>query len=304
MKKAVVYGANGFIGSALVKELVSNNIEVVAIVHNNNINNLKHINNIAIKSVFENIEELQYDTIFNGSDVFYNFAWDGSSGEKRSNIDLQLKNIKNTIAAMKFAKKIGCCKFINADSIMEKEALFNVRSVGANYIYGSAKLAAHNMCKSIAGEIGISPIFAVITNIYGPGERNCRMLNSTIRKCVQGICPDLTNGLQNYDFIFVSDAAIAFRLIGEKGIEYEEYVIGSSNARPLKDFMLEMKDRIAKDLDFNFGKLDYSGPYLPLTEFDCGSLTRDTGFVPVVSFSDGCKKTYDWILKEYIKDDE
>lgn len=31
MKKAIVTGANGFVGSALVKELLKNNIEVIAL---------------------------------------------------------------------------------------------------------------------------------------------------------------------------------------------------------------------------------------------------------------------------------
>ena len=31
MKKALVTGANGFVGSALVKDLIANNIEVIAL---------------------------------------------------------------------------------------------------------------------------------------------------------------------------------------------------------------------------------------------------------------------------------
>ena len=31
MKKALVTGANGFVGSALVRELVKNNVEVIAL---------------------------------------------------------------------------------------------------------------------------------------------------------------------------------------------------------------------------------------------------------------------------------
>ena len=53
--------------------------------------------------------------------------------------------------------------------------------------------------------------------------------------------PQFTAGTQNYDFVYIDDVARAFRLIGEKGKPFHEYLIGSSTARPLKEFLLEMK---------------------------------------------------------------
>ena len=43
--------------------------------------------------------------------------------------------------------------------------------------------------------------------------------------------------MQNYDFVYIDDVARAFRLIGEKGKPFHEYVIGSGNAKPLKNFL-------------------------------------------------------------------
>jgi len=94
------------------------------------------------------------------------------------------------------------------------------------------------------------------------------------------------------------------RLIAENGKPFHEYLIGSSTARPLKEFLLEMKQSIAPDLDFVFGDIPFTGIDLPLSRFDCGQTERDTGFRAEISFAEGCRRTCEWwkeVLKEEIK---
>ena len=50
MKIAVVTGANGFVGSAVVKELLNNDYKVYAIVRNNHSDRLQGLENIEIVS--------------------------------------------------------------------------------------------------------------------------------------------------------------------------------------------------------------------------------------------------------------
>ena len=308
MKKAIVTGANGFVGGALVKELINNGIEVIALDLEGHNNNLPKDDKVKfypfdLTNAFE-IKDALKDA---GADTFYHFAWAGSAGPARADAALQLNNAKWTVDCLKLAKELGCQRFVNAGSIMELEtiaAAFKAENKpGLGYIYGSGKLVAHTMCKSVAADIGIDLVWAMITNAYGVGERSPRMVNTTIQKCIRGEAPQFTAGTQNYDFVYIDDVARAFRLIGQNGKPFCEYLIGSSNAKPLKEFLLEMKEAIAPDLDFIFGDIPFTGVNQPLEEFDCSKTEKDTGFKAEISFGEGCRRTRDWWL-EVLKEEE
>ncbi len=128
------------------------------------------------------------------------------------------------------------------------------------------------------------------------------MVNTTIQECIRGEAPQFTAGTQNYDFVYIDDVARAFRLIGENGKPFHEYLIGSSSARPLKEFLLEMKGAIAPDLDFIFGDIPFTGIDLPLAKFACCATKRDTGFRAQISFAEGCRRTCDWWKSELAKE--
>lgn len=311
MKKVVISGANGFVGSALTRELISQGISVVALDmegHNDKLPVSELVTFYPFKldnamKMYELLKESECDT-------FFHFAWQGSAGASRADYELQLNNAKWTIDCLKLAHSIGCKRFVNAGSIMEVEtvrAVYNYgNKPGLGYIYGSGKLVAHTMCKSVAAEIGIDLVWAMITNAYGVGESSPRMVNTTIQKCIQNETPQFTAGTQNYDFVYIDDVARAFRLIGEKGHPFCEYLIGSGNAKPLKSFLMEMKSSIAPELEFVFGDIPFTGVNQPLEDFDCSKTERDTGFKAQISFGEGCKKTRDWwigIMKENEKND-
>ena len=303
MESAIVTGANGFVGSALVRELLDNGMEVYAAVHGDNRSNLPDAKGLHVVDFdLSNAAGLTGKIPFGACDTFYDFAWDGSAGPKRADVGLQLDNVRWTVDALRVSKELGCDRFLHAGSIMEHETMAagyrDGNRPGQGYIYGCGKVAAHIMCMAVAAEMGVDLVWPEITNAYGPGERSPRLVNTTIRKCIDGVSPQFTSGTQNYDFVYIDDAARAFRLIGEHGEPFTEYLIGSSTARPLREFLMEMHDSIAPDLEFVFGDVPFTGVDLPLSYFDCSKTELDTGFRAQVSFAEGCRRTRDWIIRE------
>ena len=306
MKTAIVTGANGFVGSALVRELLRHDYEVFAM------DLAGHQENLPVDSCLQFIPlelaqmgELPDKLPEREYDVFFHLAWAGSAGPARADTALQLQNAQWTVDAVRTAKELGCKRALCAGSIMEHETMAAAYTQGnrpgPGYIYGGGKLIAHVMCMSVAAQIGIELVWPEITNAYGPGERSPRLVNTTIQKCLLGETPQFTAGTQNYDFVYIDDVARAFRLIGEKGKPFHEYLIGSSTARPLKEFLLEMQSAIAPELKFQFGDIPFTGIDLPLSKFDCSQTKADTGFQAEVSFAEGCRRTMEWWNREGIQ---
>lgn len=300
MKKVIVTGANGFVGSALVKELVKNDVEVLAMDMPGCNGNLPVCDKVKfLPLALDNISSLKDLIDDRDFECFYHFAWAGSAGAARADTKLQLQNAQWTIDCLRAAKEVGCKKFVAAGSIMEHEtmaaAFASGNKPGLGYIYGSGKLVAHTMAMSVAADIGIDLVWAEITNAYGVGELSPRMVNTTIRKVIKGEEPQFTAGTQNYDFVYIDDVAKAFYLIGKNGKPFNEYLIGSSNAKPLKEFLLEMKAAIAPDLNFIFGDIPFTGINLPLEKYDCSKTEKDTGFKAQISFGEGCRRTMEWL---------
>ena len=296
MKKAIVTGANGFVGGATLRELLHHGYEVWAVGHQDHFSNVPEDPNVhKVSCDLEETKTLPEKIPTGEYDLFYHFAWAGSAGPARADTVLQLNNVQWTVDALRAAKELGCRRFVCAGSIVEHETMAAAYTQGnrpgMGYIYGSGKLAAHTMCMSVAANIGIELVWPEITNAYGIGERSPRLVNTTIQKCIRGEVPQFTAGTQNYDCVYIDDA---FRLIGEKGKPFHEYLIGSSSARPLRQFLEEMQQAIAPELTFAFGDVPFTGVDLPLAAFDCKETERDTGFRAQVGFADGCKRTMLW----------
>ncbi|MDR0297275.1 MAG: NAD(P)-dependent oxidoreductase [Streptococcaceae bacterium] len=303
METAVITGASGFVGSHLVDELLNRGYHVIALVQKGFENQMKNRENVTtIGFELDNVMEIVEILKNLKPKYFYHFAWAGPSGEARADTKLQLQNAQWTIDCIRLAKEVGCERFINAGSIMESETWAAITKAGnkpgLGYIYGSAKLVAHAMAMPVAASIGIDLIWAQITNTYGVGELSPRMVNTTLRKVIRGEAPQFTAGTQHYDFVYIDDVARAFYLIGKNGKPFNSYLIGSGKAKALKEFLIEMKESVAPDLDFIFGDIPFTGVDLPLSEFDCSKTEKDTGFKAEISFSEGTRRTIEWLKEE------
>jgi len=301
MKKAIVTGANGFVGSAVCRELTNQGVEVIAVLRSTDSDTSGPAWPNGIRTVYcdlEGISRLPEIVKDRDIDAFYHFAWAGSAGPLRGDYAVQINNVRYTCDAVRACEGLGCGRFIFAASIMEYEILSTMESnaaPGINTVYSSAKLSADYIARTVAANSGIDYIRAVISNIYGPGERSPRLINSSIRKMLRGEHCAFSSGLQMYDFIYIDDAAKAFFAIGEKGLPNKAYYIGSQRPRPLKDFLLEMRDAINPDIEIGLGELPFDGKSLSYREFDTKAVEKDTGFVPQIGFREGIIYTSKWI---------
>lgn len=309
MKKAIVTGANGFVGTALCRELCKQGIQVIAVVRKKDafIRKAKDLSGLTTVcqdlSRFRDLAEMIPDRDI---DVLYHLAWEGSAGALRGDSDVQINNIQYTCDTVRACADLGVKRFIYAASIMEYEinaVMATDVTPGINTLYASAKTAADHMARAIAGSLGIDYIRAVISNIYGPGEMSPRLINTSLKKMILGEHCAFSAGEQLYDFIYIEDAARAFVAVGKKGKANKVYYIGSQVCQQLKYFLIEMKNQIDPEMEIGLGEIPFHGVSLSYEEFDRNAVRDDTGFVPQFSFAEGIRNTAAW-LREAMKNGE
>lgn len=301
MKKAVVTGANGFIGSAVCRELSDRGMEVIAVIRDEN-EKTGMIEGIAglrmVRCALQDFRKLHEIIKDENIGIFYHFAWTGSSGSLRSDENVQIDNIRYTLDAVKACADMHCPRFVFAASIMEYEVQASMQTEqrqSISSLYAIAKMSCDYMARVLAEKSGLDYIRCVISNIYGPGETSPRFMNTSLRKILKGEHCSFSAGEQMYDFIYISDACRAIVEAGGKGTAGRTYYIGSLNPRPLKEFLAEIREAAGVDADIAIGEIPFSGVSLTYNEFDIEAVKNDTGFVPEVTFSNGIQKTMEWI---------
>ncbi len=305
MKRAIVCGGAGFVGSAVIKELLANGVETTVIVRpgfneRKNVHNRLEGLNVEIwecdLSEISKVKEFANNRIY---DVWYQFAWDGLFGEDLTNYKKQIMNIQWVMDSLNVAALLGCKKFIGSGSISQDELLVEESSSNndKHRVYKAAKQTCQYMGNSVGQELGIDFIWPIITNIYGAGESSPRLINSMIRNLQAGKHQSLSEGNQYYDFIYITDAAKAFYLIGKFGRSGRRYVIASGNAQPLKNFLIKLRDVVSPNAHLGFGENEFNGVYLSKELYSIEQLQQDTGFKPEVSFEKGIMLTSDWIKR-------
>lgn len=305
LKTAVVTGPTGVVGSAVCETLLNEKCTVYAVCRPgcHRLSALpKHDRLYRIECDLAEIERVP-ELVPEGVDAFFHFAWAYTAGPRKADMPSQIKNIQATIASIRVAAEMGCKVFVGSGSQAEYGCtavpLRPDTPVFPETAYGMAKLCAGQMGRLEAKRVGIDYIWPRLVSVYGPHDGESVMIISVIRQLLAGKVPALTKGEQMWDFLYASDAGEAIYRAARYGKDGSVYVIGSGVARPLKEFVVEMRDTINPALSLGFGKIPYQEKDVMFLQADITDLQKDTGFIPQIPFSEGLKKTIEWVKKEY-----
>ena len=306
MKRAVITGCTGMLGLALIRKLLSEEYEVVSVVRPDSLRsgNIPEDDRITkVELPLEDIDKLP-EVLglldISEADMFFHFAWGGTSGAARNDMDLQNKNIEASLKAVDAAHKLGCKVFLGAGSQAEYGRVPEGTKLGGNTPcnpengYGIAKYAAGKMTRIKAQSLGMKHVWVRILSTYGEFDGAHTMVMSLIRDFHEGRRASCTKGEQMWDYLYCDDAAEAFFLAATKGVDGKVYPVGSGKVRPLASYIKDIRDVVAPSLDIGFGEVDYYPGQVMYLCADLSELTNDTGFEPRTDFKAGVEKTYTW----------
>lgn len=300
MKSAIVTGANGFVGSWLLKELTEHGVRVCAVVKDekSDISKIESLPDVKIVYCdLAHLKDLPGRLKGSGYDVFYHLAWTGAGGKERADCGIQLRNVIYTCDAVKAAAEAGCRKILCAGTVterlVERADLLNPKAL--NNIYGVCKNTAHSLSRIEAMRNGIECIWMQFANLYGPYSVNGNIAGYTIGELLEGEKPTFGPANQMYDLMNIRDLVRAVRLLGVMPTRQSSYYIGSGNPRPLRDYIVRIGQLCGKPDDILLGRRPDDGSRYNPEWFDILSLKADTGFEPMVNFDDGIAETIEWM---------
>ena len=212
MKKAIVTGATGVIGSALVNELIKNEYRVLVIARKSSkAEELSKKENVDV--VFCDLNALDSLNINEKFDYFFHLGWTGTRGASRLDEELQNNNINISFEVVRLAKKAGCKCFVGVGSQAEYGKVKNGIKLSPELkenpesAYGKAKLKARNECRKLCNELGIKFNWCRVLSTYGIGDNENSFVMHIINNCKKGNVCNLTPCEQYWDYIFNEDIA-------------------------------------------------------------------------------------------------
>ena len=310
MKKAIVTGATGFIGSVFVEYLIQNNIEVLALGRKNyedistirkaKLNGAQYlkINMNEISLLQKEILKTTWET--GASCIFFNLAWGGKSKLSDLDIEAQMQNVTWSVKSLEVAKAIGCEKFIQVGTM---EEAFTYKYLELDYhknneynrhvIYSVAKIAAKKALQIKSKQLGIDLIYVLHSHVMAPDDDKDSFLQVTLKKLINGNELVFSTGEQLFDVISAKDCALGYFLICQKGISGSEYWVGSGQPRRLKEYVERMYKLYPSGKEMQFGKLAYNDIKLSEDDFSIAKLVEDTGYIPNMTYEESVKELYD-----------
>ena len=305
MKRAVITGPTGAIGMALITQCIREGWEVLAVCHRGSARISSIPVHPRVKILETELSELgQLEQVIEGRyDVFYHFAWEGTTGAARNDMPLQTRNIASALQAAELAAKLGCNTFVGAGSQAEYGPL-DQEMIGPDAPehpttpYGVSKLAAGKLSKLLCKELGIEWIWPRIFSVYGIYDKESTMVMTALHQFLAEEETAFTPGEQEWDYLYSKDAGRAFYLIGEKGRDGSIYCVGSGKAKRLYEYIYQIRDVANPKATPGIGKKSYGvQPVMHLCA-DISSLKNDTGFEPAYEFSSGIREMVRWMKEK------
>jgi len=298
----LVTGGNGFIGSHLVKKLISDEAYVIVIVRGNS--NLWRIeqetNNIKIvKLDLLDRNELRFCIKEFKPEYVFHMAAYGVDQRNNDHIEAINTNVIGTINLLEALSGVGCRKIINAGTGMEygcfEDQITEHTRLKPNNIYGSSKAAATLIAHQIAKEKNLNIVTLRPFGIFGEYESHSRLFAHVILSILKGTDIKLTGCEQYKDYTYVGNIVDGFLMAAlNENLHNEIFNIGSGDCFQLKYYIELILNCLGTDIKPIFGTVPYRSHDLCEANPDIRKIKRLLGWEPAISLEGGIRKTVQW----------
>lgn len=233
MKKVLVTGANGFVGSNLCKELINHSYIVRAMHREGSDSNLEDLKVEKVAADLLDITSLE--KAMEGVEIVFHIAALFRQAKNPDSVyyDINVTGVKNVFeAAIKSGvKKIIHCSTVGVHSHIPNPPADEDEDYRPGDIYQETKCEGEKLALSYFKSGKIAGAIVRPAMIWGPGdERTLKLFKGIAAKTMP-----LISGNTFVHWILVTDLAKAFRLAAEKDLSAGEiFIIAGKEAVPIR----------------------------------------------------------------------
>jgi dTDP-glucose 4,6-dehydratase len=330
LKRFLVTGGAGFIGSAVVRHLILNHGHDVCVLDKlTYAGNLDNLNLVATNARFRLakidvcdaqaartlLADFQPDVVMHlAAESHVDRSIDGPAAFIETNVKgtFQLLECVRDYWQQLQGNKRASFRFhhVSTDEVfgsLGEEGLFSERSpYGPNSPYAASKAASDHLVRAWHHTYGLPIVISNCSNNFGPHQFPEKLIPLTIVNALEGkSLPVYGTGENVRDWLYVEDHARALLAVAEKGRTGESYNIAGRSERT----NLQVVTAICALMDENAPD-PVIGPRRKLIRFiadrpghdkrygmDATKIKSELGFAPRESFETGLAKTVHWYLE-------
>jgi len=332
MKRILITGGAGFIGSHVVRRFVTKYpdyqiFNLDALTYAGNLENISDIENVP-NYTFVKGDIVDADFI---NHLFQKYQFDGVLHlAAESHVD---RSITDPLSFVK-TNVIGTMNLLNAAKAIWKDNFEGKRfyHISTDEVYGSlgttglftettpydpnspysaSKASSDHFVRAYGETYGLPYVITNCSNNYGPNHFPEKLIPLFINNIINNKpLPVYGDGKYTRDWLFVIDHAIAIDLVFHEGRNHETYNIGGFNEWQNIDLVKLLCQQMDQKLGRQTGESEKLITYVKdrpghdlRYAIDASKINKELGWKPSVTFEQGLEQTIDWFLsnEEWLK---
>jgi nucleoside-diphosphate-sugar epimerase len=303
--RALVTGANGFIGANLVRRLLDRGDDVHAVSRPGSDGwrltgvdgALHHVDLTDAAAVAALVAAVRPDSVFH---LAAHGAYSWQSDTER----IFATNLGATVNLLGACREGGVASFVHAGSSSEygykDHAPGEEEAPEPNSDYAVAKAAATMYCQLIDRESDMCAVTLRLYSIYGPWEEANRLVPRLVIEGLDGRLPALVDPDVARDFVYVEDAVDAFLLAAEADHPRPGavYNIAGGAQTTIGDLVATTRELLEIDAEPQWGSMERRGWDTSVWIGDPARAAEELGWQPRHDLGQGISRTVEWFRAE------
>lgn len=313
-KKILVTGGTGFIGSAIVRDLIKQNHQV-RVLDNQSRGTLRRLQDVKgdfefikgdirdlkiVLKTSKGVDSIIHLAYVNGTEFFYSIPEVVLDVGVKGMVNVLDASLKNNVTELFLASSSEVYASSSKIPTPEDVPLVVPDPYNPRFSYGGGKIISELMTINYGRKFFKRVVIFRPHNVYGPDmgwEHIIPQFALRVKELTKGSSKKALNfpiqgtGDETRAFIFIDDFTAAFMNLMEKGKHLNTYNIGVQKEIPVKDVAIEVAKFFGKEIKIIPSKLTEGS-----TLRRCPDTTKinSLGFLPKISFSKGVQTTVSW----------